>query len=39
LRASFLPREIKKMLEDIGAKNYNIHRLPPYFFQAVVVWK
>ena len=39
LRASYLPREIRKMLLNIGAKKFAIHRLPPFFFQAIIVWK
>ena len=37
LRAAYQPGEIKKILTDMGLDNFNIRRLPPYFYQAVTV--
>ena len=39
IRASYRPNEIKKMLENIGIKKYEISNIFPYFMQNITIWK
>jgi 2-polyprenyl-3-methyl-5-hydroxy-6-metoxy-1,4-benzoquinol methylase len=39
VRAAFLPREIKAMLDNLNVAKYDIRRIPPYFFQSITVYK
>ena len=39
IRASYKPNEIRKMLESIGVKKYEISNIFPYFLQNVIIWK
>lgn len=39
IRASYKPREIREMLNDIGINTYKIKTIFPYFMQAIVIKK
>lgn len=39
IRASYQPNEIRKMLNTIGVKKYEINNIFPYFLQNIVIWK
>jgi len=39
IRAAYVPREIKRFLDDVGIKRYEIKTLFPYFWESMVARK
>ena len=39
IRASYKPYEIKKILRNLGVKEYEIENIFPFFMQNVTIWK
>lgn len=39
IRAAYQPNEIKRMLEIMGIKKYEISNIFPYFMQNITIWK
>jgi 2-polyprenyl-3-methyl-5-hydroxy-6-metoxy-1,4-benzoquinol methylase len=39
VRAAFLPKEIRAMLDNLKVSRYDIRRIQPYFFQSITVLK
>jgi len=39
IRASYMPNEIKNILNNIGIKNYEVKGIFPFFLQNITIWK